>query len=225
MYSYSEDRGETWLNNSGEVLSGPPHVNSPGITVVHISRLHGLMNTHGQAIDSQGRVHVVMWHCTDRSLQAAGSRPGEHRWGPPAARRYHHYWRDATGAWQHRELPWVAGDRPKLFMDRDDNACLLHAARYESTKMGKDTSFAAGDLVIAVATANSKWTDWRIVYVEKGPFLNEMLGDPYRWKQEGILSVMVQESPKEAHEATPLRILDFSFEDSFPAAGNSGHDP
>ena len=71
--------------------------------------------------------------------------------------------------------------------------------------------FLAGDLVIATATANSTWTDWRTIHVEKGSFLNEMLGDRYRWKQEGMLSVMVQESPTEAHEATPLRILDFSF--------------
>lgn len=211
IYSYSEDRGKTWLNNQGEAFSEPPHVNSPGVTVVHIGRTHGLMNTHGQAVDSQGRVHVVMWHCTDQSLKTANSRPGEHRWGPPEARRYHHYWRNANGAWQHRELPWVAGNRPKLFMDGNDNAYLIYAARYESGKMENDVFFLAGDLVIATATASSKWTDWRAIHVEKGPFLNEMLGDLYRWKQEGILSVMVQESPTEAHEATPLRILDFSF--------------
>ena len=67
---------------------------------------------------------------------------------------------------------------------------------------------------VAAATARSKWTDWRPIHVEKEPFLNEMLGDRYRWKQEGVHSVMVQESPKEVHETTPLRILGFSFEDS-----------
>ncbi len=211
MYSYSKDRGKTWLNNQGEAFSVPPEVNSPGVTVVKIGRIHGLMNTHGQVVDSQGRVHVVMWHCSDRSLDAADSEPGEHRWGPPEARRYHHYWRNVNGAWQHRELPWVAGNRPKLFMDGNDNAYLIYAARYESAKMEDDVFFLAGDLVIATATANSKWTDWRTIHVEKGCFLNEMLGDRYRWKQEGILSIMVQESPKEAHQATPLRILDFSF--------------
>ncbi|MHC4626954.1 MAG: BNR repeat-containing protein, partial [Planctomycetota bacterium] len=82
MYAYSRDRGRTWLNNKGEPLGGPPGLNSPGITVVPIDRLHGLMNTHGHAVDSKGRVHVVMWHCTDQSLRAASSRPGEQRWGP-----------------------------------------------------------------------------------------------------------------------------------------------
>jgi hypothetical protein len=79
--------------------------------------------------------------------------------------------------------------------------------------MENDVFLLAGDLVIAAATANSKWTDWRVIHVERGPFVNEMLGDPYRWKQEGILSVMVQESPKEVHQPTPLRLLDFSFKD------------
>jgi len=49
-------------------------------------------------------------------------------WGPPDARRYHHYWRDTSGAWQHRELPWVAGTVPKLYMDKDDNAYLIYGA-------------------------------------------------------------------------------------------------
>jgi hypothetical protein len=36
-----------------------------------------------------------------------------------------------------------------------------------------------------------------------------MLYDPYRWKTNGILSVMVQGAPEKAHDATSLRILDF----------------
>lgn len=208
MYVFSEDRGKTWLNNRGDVLNEPAHVNSPGITVVEIGRGHGLMNTHGQAIDSLGRVHVVMWHCTDQSLQAAGSKPGQHRWGPNEARSYHHYWRDANADWHHIELPVVAGTRPKLFMDDDDNAYLICSDAWTrkifSTK---------GDLLILGATSGANWEDWKTLHVEKGPFINEMLGDYYRWKQDKILSVMVQESPQEPHEATPLRILDFAFQE------------
>jgi len=169
-YACSENRGRTWLNSSGEPLDGPPRVDSPGIAVVPISRAHGLMNTHGQAVDSKGRIHAVMWHCSDESLAATGSRPGEHRWGPPEARRYHHYWRDASGAWHHVELPGRSGSRPKLFMDRDDNAYLIYA-----------------------------------------PFVNEMIGDVCRWRQEQVLSIMVQEMPAKPHDQTPLRIVDLVF--------------
>jgi hypothetical protein len=156
------------------------------------------MNTHGQAVDSKGRIHAVMWHCTEETLRAEGSKPGEHRWGLDNAHRYHHYWRDEEASWQHRELPWVSGSRPKLFIDEKDNTYLL----YEKE----------GNLEIASASSKAGYSDWRVVHVEQGPFVNEMLGDPYRWTQEGILSVMVQDSPENPSEPTPLRILDFQIE-------------
>ncbi|MHC4356311.1 MAG: BNR repeat-containing protein, partial [Planctomycetota bacterium] len=213
MYAYSQDGGKTWLNNTGQVLPEPAGVNSSGITVAKISRLHGLMNTHGQAVDSRGRVHVVMWHCTDATLRAAGSKPGEHRWGPPEARRYHHYWRDADGQWHHRELPWQAGNRPKIFMDSSDNAYVIFGTSRRAARLADGHLHSEGDLGIAAATAASTWKDWEIIHREKGPFVNEMLGDVHRWKQQGVLSVMVQESPERPHQPTALRVLDFSFKD------------
>lgn len=210
MYAYSEDGGRTWLNNAGKAFGEPPHVNSPGVTVWQIPRDHGLMNTHGQAVDSKGRVHVVMWHCTAETIAAAGSKPGEQRWGPPEARRYHHYWRDSRGVWHHRQLPWAAGNRPKVFIDKEDNAILIFGARRRPASLADGHLHVEGSLRIAAATAASEWTDWKIVHVEKGPFVNEMLGDPYRWKTEGILSILVQESPQKDHQSTALRILDFA---------------
>ena len=198
VYVYSEDKGRTWLNNEGNELNEPPGILSPGITVVDIPRSLGLMNTHGQAVDSKGRIHAVVWHCTEETLVAEGSKPGEHRWGVENAKRYHHYWRDEQGEWQHWELPWVSGSRPKLFIDRKDNAYLI----YEKEE----------NLEIAAATDRAGYEDWRVIHIEQGPFVNEMLGDPYRWKQEGILSVMVQESPENPNEPTPLHILDFHIE-------------
>jgi hypothetical protein len=209
LYAWSNDGGFTWRNNSGDIFQEPPGVDASGLKVVNIGREYGLMNTHGQAVDSEGRIHVIMWHCSDETLKVAGSKPGEFRWGPPEARRYFHYWRDKNGDWQHRELPWVAGDRPKLFIDRNNNIFLIHSA--EMPIENNNFSADQGDLVIAYATGISKWTDWKIVHVEKGPFVNEMLGDVYRWKEDGILSVMVQEMPIEKLKPTPLRILDFSF--------------
>ncbi|MGD2153221.1 MAG: BNR repeat-containing protein [Gemmatimonadales bacterium] len=199
-YVFSEDGGRTWLNNRGEPLSGPPRVDSPGITVVEIGRGLGLMNTHGQAVDSEGRIHTVMWHCTERSLAAVGSAPGRERWGPAEARRYHHYWRDLEGEWHHRELPGASGNRPKLFIDPADNAVLIYGSQ----------DGPASDLRIAVATAAADWTDWRIVHTEPGPFVNEMLGDRIRWAEEGILSVMVQDTPPEPHQPTRLQVIDLT---------------
>jgi hypothetical protein len=194
MYVYSEDNGHIWLNNNGEKLTGPAAVSSPGITVMTIDEAYGLMNTHGQAVDSKGRIHAILRHCDDESLKAAASKPGAVRFGPPAAQRYYHYYRKTDGTWETRVLPGVAGDRPKVFIDEADNAYLIFQK--------------AGDLVIMGAKASTSWKDWDVMHTEKGPFINEMLGDYYRWKKSGILSVMVLESPKN-YEPTPLRIIDF----------------
>ncbi|KKK57954.1 hypothetical protein LCGC14_3049290, partial [marine sediment metagenome] len=124
MYAYSTDGGFSWCNNAGETLINVISLNSPEIKVADISRKYGLMNTHGQSVDSEGHIHTVMWHCSDETFEAAGVIPLETRWGSPAARRYHHYWRADDGIWQHRELPVVAGNRPKLFLDKNNNAYL-----------------------------------------------------------------------------------------------------
>jgi len=210
MYVYSENGGRSWKNNFGEDLKRIPYVHSPGITVVEINRNHGLMNTHGQAIDSEGRTHVVMWHCTDETIEKAGSKPGEFRWGPPEARRYHHYWRTKKGKWEHFELPMIAGNRPKIFIDKDDNAILIYGAMQKSATLDHEIYSPQAVLTIAAASYATKWTDWHIIHEEEGSFLNEMLGDFYRWKSDGILSIMVQETPKEKGAPSPLRILDFT---------------
>jgi hypothetical protein len=62
------------------------------------------------------------------------------------------------------------------------------------------------------ATSGMQWADWRPIHVESGPFVNEVLGDFYRWKQENVLSILVQELPQQVHQATRLRVIDFRFE-------------
>jgi hypothetical protein len=217
MYAFSEDRGFTWRNSQGQLVgdSRTPgqaiRLDSPGITVVPIGRKLYLMNTHGQAVDSHGRIHTVMWHATDASLaQAKDKQQGQ--FGPPDARRYHHYWRGDDGTWHHTELPGVAGSRPKLFFDKQDNALMIFNRRRPEGKLDdRSVFFDQGVLVIMAATAASQWSDWQVVHRERGPFVNEMLGDPYRWQEEGVLSVLVQESPAKPRDPTALRILDFTF--------------
>ena len=198
MYAYSEDHGKTWLNNSGRQLQGPAALDSPGITVVRINEAYGLLNTFGQAVDSTGQIHTVMRHCDDKSLKAAGSKPGAVRFGPPAAHRYYHYFRTADGTWKTRVLPRVVGSRPKTFIDQSDNAYLI----FEKS----------GKLIIMGATASTSWKDWQVLHTERGRFCNEMLGDFYRWQDSGVLSIMVQDRPVKNHQPTPLRILDFKFQ-------------
>ena len=197
MYVYSEDQGKTWLNNKGKKLRQPASLDSPDITVIDIHESYGLVNTHGQAVDSKGRIHTVVRHCNDASLKAAGSKPGVERFGPTAARKYFHYFRQADGTWETRILPGQAASRPKVFIDKEDSIYLICQK--------------SGSLLIMKASAAKDWQDWKIVHTESGRFSNEMLGDLYRWKESGILSIMVQEKPKQGHEPSSLRILDFKF--------------
>jgi len=152
-----------------------------------------------------------MWHGTEESNRAAGSKPREKRRGTPEARRYHHYWRDKNGTGQHKELPWVALNRPKVFIDKNDNAIMIYSVKRQSVNLAEGHLHAVGELIIAAATVESKWQDWQLIHVAQWPFVNEMLGDVYRWRHEGVLSLMVQESPKKVHGATALRIVDFTF--------------
>ena len=205
-YAYSEDNGKTWKNNAGEQFSEVINVNSPGLVVQSIPRVFGLMNDHGQVIDSKQRVHAVMFHATKETIEAAGSKLGETRWGPNAAQRYFHYWRDTDGKWNSFELPIAVGNRPKIFTDKKDNLILIYAGTSDNSIKGKSNK--EEDLIVAVATAKRGWKDWQIVYSLKGPFMNDMLADIYRWKKEGILSVMLQNEPSKVRESSPLRVVD-----------------
>ena len=184
------------------------NVNSPGIVVQSIPRVLGLMNDHGQVIDSKGRVHVVMFHGTKKTIETAGSELGATRWGPLAAQRYFHYWRNEKGEWSSSQLPMAVGNRPKIFTDKNNNLILIYCGTTDKTVKGKSRQMDGTDLIVAMATAKNNWQDWRIAHSVKGPFMNDMLADIYRWKNEGVLSVMLQEEPTAVREPSALKVVD-----------------
>lgn len=211
-YDYSDDDGRTWHTDSGQPIIGPASIDTPGLVVERISRRQGLMNNHTQAIDSENRVHVVMWSSSSTTTITA---KGTDVWGPQADRRYHHYWREEAGRWHDDVLPWVAGSRPRLFVDDHDNLIMIYGrGPFANAAWKQADPTAEGDLVIAVATAKTKWQDWQIAVEEKGPFINEMLGDLSRWKTEKVLSVMVQQKPGTLGTPSPLHIIDYRLDDA-----------
>jgi hypothetical protein len=239
MYALSNDGGHVWLNGENSAIriftgnqggepqtlltlnlgagednivrraTGEPStitLDSWQVTVVTLDRYYGLMNQQTQAIDPQGRIHTVMFHCTAETYQGYTWST----WGPEGARRYFHYWRDSQGIWYRNELPGYVGSRPKLFIRSNGDAFLIYQSRRNVVPTDTGIYFTDGDLTIQAATAATQWTDWQTIHVEPGLFLNEMLGDPYRFQQEEVLSVMVQQSPSSIGQSTPLRIIDFS---------------
>ncbi len=209
-YTFSDDRGLTWRNSAGAVIGQPggpvPSLDSPGLVAVRIPLSLGMMNTHGQAVDSRGRLHCVVWHASAADVAALPEAERKFRWAPDAIRRYQHYFRDVDGVWRHRVVPGdVTGSttghrnsRPKIALTpRDDLVMICNHG---------------GALDVIVATAATDYTDWRVAHTEPGPFNNEMLLDPHRWAAEGVLSVLAQDRPTSPRQPTPLRVLDFRVE-------------
>lgn len=239
MYAFSNDGGYVWLNDDSNTISlstgsqgaeiqtlltlnvgagdenivrkavGNPSsitLDSPGVKFTTLDRYWGLMNQQTQAVDSLGRIHTVMFHCTPETYTGYSWSI----WGPEGARRYFHYWRDAHGTWHRNRLPGNVGSRPKLFIRSNGDAFLIYQSRRTLDLYDTGIYFTNGDLTIQAATAAKQWTDWKIIHTEPGFFLNEMLGDYYRFNQDGILSVIVQETPGSIGGYSKLRVLDFS---------------
>ena len=222
MYAYSDDGGITWYNNAGQVIAdtsvgGVITQASPQVTVVTLDRAYGTMNQQSQAIDSQGRVHTVMFHC---DLMVSNT------WGTVGDRRYYHYWRDSQGNWIQNALSFDSGDvssyvgsRPKLLIRENGDAFVIYQS-WQSVNLNSTALYISeGDLVIQAATAANQWDDWQIVHVESGAFLSEAIVDVSRF-QQGILSVVMQESPSWTGQSTAIRVLDFQLNDYMMISNN-----
>jgi hypothetical protein len=207
LYAYSDDRGFTWHNNAGALINDGTgkmviNIHTPGLVVVSIDRSRTLMNQQAQAVDSKGHIHVVVWHGKD------GDSSHGHPYRPLES-SYFHYWRDDNGKWLRSEIPSEVGNRPKLFFDKGDNAYLIFTVNRDPAHWSHDIYYTDGELRIAAATAAAHWTDWKVIVKDPGHYMNELMADGPRFHSEGILSIMVQDTPAKPREATPLRILDY----------------
>jgi hypothetical protein len=203
LYACSDDGGRTWQNTANQPIATtgrqPIAVSSPKVVVCAIPWRWGIMNQVTQAVDAQGRVHVVLWQNPPDAPAAAKDM---NQW------RYIHYWRDEQGVWRQRQLP-VFGRKPALVADQHCNLVLVYTRPDNLEYHGIDPG---GPLCIATASAAKQWTDWREVHRSPQAFVGEPRIDKSRWQQERILSVYAQESPAERGKPSVLRILDFSYE-------------
>lgn len=195
-YAWSDDHGASWFNNAGEKIGerGTQFVTveSPGVRVVEIGMKRGLANATTQAVDRHNRIHLVTFHLPDDAAQQPD-------WNATRKlTRYFHYWRDEKGEWHRNEMNFI-GSRPALWFDKNENAYIVFPG---------DRFNPSQDLSIAAATAKSRWTDWKIIYRERGPFSGQPQLDHYN--KPGVMSVYLQEAPKVANgTASPLRVLEF----------------
>lgn len=182
-YVYSDDNGRTWRNSAGKTIGRTGkkfiHLNSPGLVVAKIPTRLGLTNQNTHYAYPDGSVHVVLRH----------KKKGQQ------GNRYHHYWRDKDGVWDHDELPFT-GQRPKLVGAKNGSLILAFNKR-ESLQ-----------LALGVPNADhSKW-EWAELRIRQPQSIaGEPLIDLGRWNREHVLSIYGQEEPQRSLRTTRQQAL------------------
>jgi hypothetical protein len=195
-YAWSPDEGKTWFNglNSkiGERGKTLLTLDSADLKIVNIGMNRGLANTTTQAVDSHGHPHLVTFHLPDdlpRQPDWISTRQKVH---------YFHYWRDEKGRWNRNELA-LSGTRPQMCFDEADNAYIVVVGH---------RSNPSPYLTIASASAKNRWTDWKVIHRERGPFTGEPRLESYA--EAGTLAVYVQQEPADLKSLkSALRVIGF----------------
>jgi len=58
-YAFSDDKGQTWIDNDGKAILVGGIWPSDAVTAIQISKDSGIMNQEAQAVDEEGGVHVL----------------------------------------------------------------------------------------------------------------------------------------------------------------------
>jgi len=223
-YAYSTNNGVSWMNNAGTVIADTSlgqsiSLDSPGIVIKSLDLNQLLINQQAQCVDNEGRVHVLMLHRReDPGYEYPNYTTAAYS---TLATAYYHYFRDPiTGVWSQSRIPpdgFPVGSRPKIGFDANGDVYAV----YVSYPAGTDVppGYASGKLVVASASKNSQYADWKVVQAMNLAFDGEPLLDQSRLLADNILSVYIQEhSATTSVVGTPLHVFDF-------AAGVSDPDP
>ena len=196
-YTYSDDNGRNWFNSAGQQIGSPEQlvsINSPGLAVWEVTPDQGLDNQEGQYVDALDRPHICVWHLLNGKTDSLRN---------PANSAYYHYWRDTDGTWKQNEIySPVGGDedqqrnRPKILSTPDNDLIAMFNNKAR--------------IVLASATAENRYRDWRVIHTEEGPWDGEPLPDLSRWREEGVLSIYMQKESSIGGKPTDLYVLDFS---------------
>lgn len=178
-YAFSHDEGVTWRAANGTVVADTSKGEAITVQTHHVwintmDRTIGTVNQQAQMLDHEGRPHVVMFHRRDDSVY----QEGQGLW-PSGVQSYFHYVLDPrTRGWQRNQLPGDVGSRPKLGVDPGGRAYLVYQQ--------------GGKLIVQRATPAEGYRDWNIHWTDIGPYTGELLLDPARLREQGILSILAQ---------------------------------
>jgi hypothetical protein len=189
LYLYSDDHGRSWKNNAGATVgtTGTTFVskNSVGIKVWTINQNRGLINQEHMAIDTSGRVHVLLSHMPDAQADDATFTSARSK------SQFFDYWRNSSGTWTRiaMGLPVVANFRGKLAISAAGNVYAV-----------------LPDLRIAAASAASEFATWAVVNnADAGRFFSDPLIDTARLALEDKLTVFYPQK-----SSANIYLLDYS---------------
>ena len=199
---YSKDDGDTWYNYKKEIVADRlsnkvVDTNTPNIQIRALDRSWGMMNNGAQTIDHNGILHAVMYHLKEKRSSPV--------WVRLNTGAYFHYYRDENGMERELQLP-ATGNRPKLLVDKENNLYLVFVEKDPFDRTDK----IAGFLKVLKATSQTKWTDWKEIFVSKEKYFNEVMVDLDLWQKSQTLSVMVQDKPESLSAVSaPIEVIDF----------------
>jgi hypothetical protein len=211
-YAYSEDGGITWKNNDGTAIGwagNPMTTNSPGIRIAELDRKQVLFNQQSQTVDSDNRVHALMYHRRDEPGFEWTAADGMDLIKADAA--YYHYYRDPESHdWTKRRLPveQPVGSRPEIAYDSEGN---VYAAFVSPGPGDPLAVHSSGRLVIAGASKATNYSNWSILHIDDRSFIGEPMIDRTRLRDDGVLSIFLQENSSiTTNTGTPLHLLEFT---------------
>jgi hypothetical protein len=173
VYVYSDDDGRTWNSNAGATVgrSGSSFIkrDTAGITVWQIPQNRGLINQEHMAVDSTGRVHVLLSHMPDQEADDANFASSRTK------SEYFHYVRELDGTWTRHPLGLkvIENFRGKLAISSSNAVYAI-----------------LPDLRIAGASASDGFDHWQLLDKnDSGRFFSDPLVDAARLATSDELTV------------------------------------
>ncbi|MCU4163424.1 LamG-like jellyroll fold domain-containing protein [Carboxylicivirga caseinilyticus] len=118
-YAYSDDDGRTWYDCDDNLIATtgvtPLHYDMEGFKILSVGQNRGLINQEGQAVDSDGNIHILQSYMLD-------SEGDDSNWYNSRVKAYlRHIYRDENGEWQSDVIAPSIIDRSDIAVDKFDN--------------------------------------------------------------------------------------------------------
>lgn len=185
IYVYSDDHGRTWKNNADtQVGTASTATNettairptSTDINVWPIGQNRGLINQEHMAVDSLGRVHVLLGHMPDGVADDANFANARSK------SVYFHYWRDATKQWKRDTInsePIRVNHRGKFAITSSNNLYAILPG----------INYTTGGMRILGSSSASGYSTWTKLVTDTRGFYSDPLIDTARLLQENVLTI------------------------------------